>query len=342
MASFYSNCSTLALNCVLYADSGLVNTVPAGFYSDGVSCFEANGLGVVTAVSPCAVACDIEITGITSTDPTTVGGTDGTITAIFSTTHGPSTYTLNGGSSLPASSPLVISGLSSSVPYTVIITDGNACSVQSTVTLGQSATLFDADWIMVTYQFTDGSDLDTRTRIALPDVGMDLQSEYLGWSCKGSFDNINADLSYTLGGGADPNAYILLFGNDNTGLGFESVLVNVTRFKQQFPAATDFTIDLRGFWYSSQGFNPVIAATTLWKGGTPIHDGCEVGITPFCWTNPTAQFTQTIDSVPKVVTLFPPTNKGISPGQRIATLKYNLTTLIAVLNNADVTTPEVL
>jgi len=341
MASFYSNCSTLALNCVLYADSELANTVPAGFYSDGTSCFEANGLGVVIAINPCIVPCDLEITGITSTDPTTLGGTDGTITVIFSTTHGPSTYTLNAGPSLPATSPLVVPGLSSSVPYTIVITDSNACSVQSTVTLGQSATIFDADWIQVTYEFTDGLDLDTRTRIALPDVGQDLQSEYLGWSCLGTWDNISPNLPFSGGGTADPTTHILLFGGDNTGTGFESVLVNVTRFKQQYPAATEFTIDLRGFWFNTQGFNPVIAATTLWKGGTPIHDGCVTG-SPFCWTNPTAQFTGTIDSVPKVVTLTPLSNKNLSPGERIATLKYNLTTLIAVLNNADTTTPEVL
>jgi hypothetical protein len=286
----------------------------------------------------------LEIILVTSTNPTTLGGTDGTITITFSTPSNPSTYTLNGVPKGAVVSPLVVTGLSAEIEYTVAITDSAACTKQSVITLGQSATLFDADWIMATYQFTDGIDLDTRTRMVTPDIGQDTQPEYLGWGCQGGIDLVNPFIPYTEGGAATPSEYILLFGNDNTGNGFESILVNIQRLKAQLPQTTEFVLDLRSFWFTTTGVQPVIAAVTLWKGGTPIHDGCVVSFSaPFCWTNPTADFTGTIDSVPKVITLHPPDHaaKQASSGERVATLRYNLNTFIAVLDNADVTTPSV-
>ena len=344
MASFYSNCTPLAINCYLYSDPTLTNIVPAGYYSNGIDCYQADINGKIIAITTCTVPCDLAIVGnIITTDPTTLGGTNGTITINFTTSNGPSTYTLNGGPPGPAVSPLVINGLSSNIDYTVIITDSNNCSIQATLTLGQTATLFDADWIMVTYQFTDGLDLDTRTRIVVPDVGQDTQPEYLGWFCKGSVDLVNPVLSYSGSGSADPTQYIMLFGNDNLGTGFESILINVQRLKVQQPLATNFTVDLRAFWFSSIGVQPVIAAVTLWKGGVPIHNGC-INDNPYCWTNIGATFTGSIDSVPKVITLAPShagNERAESSGERVATLKYNLNTYVAVLNNADVTTPSV-
>jgi hypothetical protein len=324
MATLYSNCNILALNCSLYIDPILSSLVSAGFHSNGSNCYETDSLGKIIAITPCTVPCDLAVTGgITSTDPTILGGTDGTITINFTTSNGPSTYTVNGGPSGPAVSPLVITGLSSFVEYFVEITDSANCTVNATITLGQTAIRFDADWIMVSYEFTDGSDLDTRTRIAIPDIGQDTQPEYIGWSCLPTYPTTDIP--------------ILTWGYDNTGTGFESVLIDVIRFKQLYPVATEFIVDLRGFWFGSQGFNPVNAGVTLWKGGTPVKNGCG----SYCWTNPTAAFTNTIDSVPKVVTLKPTSNKGLSPGERVATMKYNLATYVTILDNADNTTPSV-
>lgn len=328
MATIYSDCTPLALNCYVYSDPILQFIAPQGFYSNGVDCYEVDVNGQVVAITTCTIPCDLTIGEVTSTDPTTLGGTDGTITINFTTSHGPSTYTLNAGPPGAAVSPLVITGLSSLIEYTVVITDSNGCTIQASLTLGQSATKFDADWIMVSYEFTDGTDLDTRTRIAIPDIGQDTQPEYLGWSCLTVYPTSGTP--------------ILAWGYDNTGTGFESVLIDLVRFKQLYPLETEFTIDLRGFWYGAQGFNPVNAGVTLWKGGIPVKNGCIALGTPYCWTNPTAAFTKTIDSVPKVVTLKPISNKGQSPGERIATMKYNLTTFVAILDNNDITTPEVI
>jgi len=191
---------------------------------------------------------------------------------------------------------------------------------------------------MVTYEFTNGSDLDTRTRIAIPaTVGQDTQPEYLGWSLLGAF---GPAIPYTTPIASVDN-HIIMWGGDNTGVGFESILVNVKKFKIDYPAAPEFIVDLRGFWYGNVGTIPVVAAVTLWKGGTPVHDGCVQG-TAYCWTNAGATYTVTLDSVPKQITLKPSSgNQSGSSGERIATLKYNVTTFVATLNNADVTTPAV-
>jgi len=322
MTTYFSSCTPIVLNCHLFYDPELTIPVNNGFYSDGTNCFEVTGfLGEITAITPCAIPCNLAFTGITTTDPTSVGGTDGTITANFTTVHGPSTYTLNGVDQGAAVSPLVITGLSGATPYTIVITDSNACTATTTVTLGISATLFDADWIMVTYEFVDGLDLDTRSRIAVPDIGQNTQPEYLGWDVLEAFPATGIP--------------IVKWGDDNVGTGFESILINIPRFKQLFPAETEFIVDLRCFWFDEVGVIPVVAGVTLWKGGLPVEDGCG----GYCWTNPTATATGTIDSVPKVITLN--TTDGNTSGERLATLKYNLNTFIAVLNNADVTTPSV-
>lgn len=324
MANFYSLCSPLLINCVLYQDASLMFPISSGFHSDGDNCYQTDSGGKIVAITPCVSPCDLNISGVVSTDPTTLGGSDGTITVDYNTSNGPSTYSLNAAPMGAAANPLVITGLSSNVEYTIEITDSNACTASTTVTLGQTATRFDADWIMATFEFTDGADLDTRTRIAIPDIGQDAQPKYLGWAVLSSYPGVGVP--------------IITWGGDNTGTGFESVLINVSRFKELFPSETQFTVDLRGFWFNAPGVNPVIAAVTLWKGGTPIHNGCF----NFCWTNPTALFTGTIDSVPKVITLFPPNgSESTSSGERLATLKYDLVNFIAVLNNADVTTPSV-
>jgi len=358
--NFFSDCIPLDVGCKLYSDPEYTIPVPDSFYSDGTDCYTLVN-GIITAKNPCVTTCDLVISNVTSTDPTTLGGTDGTITIVFTGSNGPFTYSIAnavlgsdpfiiGGAAV---SPLTITGLSSNISYSVTIVDANNCTASATVTLGQSATLFDADWIQITYEFTAGRDLDTRTRIVSPNIGQDTQAEYLGYYCYSGFDTVSPPItSYDVGKYEDPNNYMILFGGDNRGLGFESVLINIKRFKQLIPGATEIVVDIRGFWHTTGEVSnvPVNAGITLWKDktpkiNTPLIDGCvdmeaEVGYQfPFCWTYADALYTKTIDSVPKEITL--QHNGNGTSGQRIATLKYNLTTFVTVLNNADVTTPSV-
>lgn len=188
------------------------------------------------------------------------------------------------------------------------------------------AFVFDADYMLLTYQFTDGLDLDTRTRIVTPDVGQDAQTKYVGWGVASVWPTTGTPL--------------LDWGGDNTGTGFESVLVNVAQLKASYPGASTLVVDLRAFWYNTQGFNPVNVAATLWKGGTPIKQG-SAGSPAFSFTNPTATATLNISSVGKQITLAPTTNKQQSSGERVATLTYNLQTNTGSFNTNDTTTPSV-
>ncbi len=348
MEMFYSNCQDIALDCFLFIDGGMTIPVSAGFYSNGIDSFETDFTGKVIAITTCVVVCTLELTFTTSTPPTTLGGTDGTITMEFTTSAGPSTYTLNGVPKGAAVSPLVVTGLEAAVEYTIAITDSAACTKQAVMTLGQSATLFDADWLQATYEFTTGTDLDTRSRIALPDVGMNIQANYLGWGRNGGYDPLNGYLTgYNDGKTADPLNFLILFGGDNVGNGFESILVNINRFKELFPGETQITIDLRAFWYNhlptNPGLGPINAAVTLWKDadppvGKPVHGGCG----GYCWTYLGAADTKPIDSVPTYITdINKVTTDPLTGGVRIATLKYNLNTSVTILDNSDTTTPEI-
>jgi hypothetical protein len=274
---------------------------------------------VTPTVTPSRVACDLSITTVVTTNPTNQAGTNGTSVVTFTTSNGPSTYTLNGVSKGACTSPLTISNLSSSIEYTVVITDSNSCTAQKVFTLGQTSFTFDADYIILTYQFTDGQDLDTRTRIVTPNVGQTTQTNYIGWGVQSQWPTTGIP--------------ILTWGGDNRGTGYESVLVNLVRYSQLYPSNSEIVLDLRAEWFTTLGTNPVIVAATLYKGGTIT------GPTSYTFGNTGYSSTAQINSVNQTITLF--TQSAGTSGQRVATLTYNVATNVGTFNNSDTTTPSV-
>jgi hypothetical protein len=273
--------------------------------------------------TPTNIPCDLTIVSTITTAPTNVGGTNGTATITFTTSNGPSTYSLNNVEQGPCISPLVISNLYSSIEYVVVIKDSNNCTMQSTFTLGETTFSFNADYLMLTYQFTDGLDLDTRTRIVSPNIGQDTQADYVGWALLSQYPTTG-----------NP---IIIWGGDNQGLGFESVLIDLNEYKNQYPSDNTIVVDLRAFWYRTVGSNPVNVGGTLWKGGSPIKNGCNPITGGWsCWTNPTADETFIVDSVGTQIT-----ETERASGERVATLTYNLQTGSGTFNNNDTTTPSV-
>lgn len=187
---------------------------------------------------------------------------------------------------------------------------------------------FDADYIMLTYEFTDGIDLDTKTRIVTPDIGQTTNEDFVGYP--------NGNLSYPLN-----STPIITWGDDNRDTGFESVLINVKQLRLFAPTAQSFVLDARALWFVPGviGSNDVNIAVTLWRnpsGGAPVKNGCinENDGLPYCWTNSTA-VSASLNSVGvKIIN-----NDPSSIGQRAATLTYNLQTHIGTLNSNDTTTP---
>lgn len=184
--------------------------------------------------------------------------------------------------------------------------------------------VFDADYILLTYRFTTGTDLDTRTRIVTPNVGQDTQPEYVGWGVLSKYP-------------AAGNTYVE-WGGDNTGVGVESALIYIANIKTDYPSATSIVIDCRSFWFGTIGTTPVNIEAKLWKGGTPIKQGSG-GSPAFSWTNPTATSTFDVNSDSKTITL--QTTSNTTSGERVATLTYVIASNSGSFNINDTTTPSV-
>jgi hypothetical protein len=177
---------------------------------------------------------------------------------------------------------------------------GCKVNIQDTIARRDSTSFnFDADYIVLTYKFNGGRDLDTRTDLLYPEVGV---NNTLGYARLTQWPNYSS---------------IMKWGKDNTGVGYESVLINLINFKQQFPNETNLVIDMRGFWFNSGvvSRNPVFVNATLYKGGTvsgPNNFKFEIrGYTE----------SKSVNSVSKVVT---EKSNGSTNGTRIATLTYDL------------------
>jgi hypothetical protein len=184
---------------------------------------------------------------------------------------------------------------------------------------GETSFSFDADYIVLTYQFTNGEDLDTRTRIVSPNIGQTASAQYLGWNRQSQWPTSGTP--------------ILRWGGDNRGTGFESVVINIIRFKELYPSETVIVVDMRGWWYQALGTNPVNVAATMYKGGTIT------GPTNYTFGNTGYSSSTSVESVSKVVTDFEYHQSSVR-GERIATLTYNLSTNTGIFNNNDTTTPS--
>jgi hypothetical protein len=314
---YASNTMSVFINNTSSYNSSSIDTGSANWLTYSLTADSTKDYFIITKASA-ASACDLAISSTTTTNPSNFGGTNGSATITFTTTHGPSTYRLNGGSPISASSPLVISGLSSATAYTASITDSSNCVATSSFTLGQTTFVFDADYMVLTYEFTDGRDLDTRTRIVSPNIGQTFTGSYLGWGQQSVWPASGTP--------------ILTWGGDNTGTGFESVLVNLIAYQAAYPSNSQLVADLRGQWYGTVGSLPVNVAAKLYKGGTMVPSG-------YNFANPTATASASIASVGKVISTFSTT--ALDSGTRIATLTYDIVTNIGSFNSNDTSTPTV-
>jgi hypothetical protein len=163
---------------------------------------------------------------------------------------------------------------------------------------------FDADYIVVTYAFNDGTDLDTRTRVTVPDIGQNNLSDYIGWCCAEQWPT-----------SSNP---ILTWGGDNTGTGFESVLIDLIQFKIDYPGQNIITIQTNAAWYGTVGTNPVFIQAKLYKGGTMVAD-------PDNYTFTNEGFTAGYGTVSNGVVVNLELFGNCIDGENIKALEYNLT-----------------
>jgi hypothetical protein len=294
---------------------------------------------------------------INSTNPTNQAGTDGTATATVS--GGSGTYTYSWDTS-PVQTTQTATGLSTGVTYTVTVTDTvTTCTKSETVVVGQTTFTFDADYMVVTYQFTDGEDLDTRTRIVSIDgvtyADQNAPQRYIGWSTGNQYKLTPQTASYIESGNVCnvPIKPLAIWGSDNLLTGFESTMIDFT----QMPAGQNqIVIDCRAFWFVTLGVQPVSIGFTLYKGGCMVKQGA-FGNPAYNFTNPTAVASLSSASSSKIITALKNSSTQIvsgssdlenpnvlatnTRGQRIAVITYNKSTNIGTVDINDTSTPAV-
>lgn len=300
--------------------------------------------------------CELAIL-MTSTNPTNQAGDNGTATATVSGGSGTYTYSWN---TSPVQTTQTATGLTSGITYTVTVTDTvTSCTKSETVVVGQTTFTFDADYMVVTYQFTDGQDLDTRTRIVSIDgvtyADQNAPQRYIGWSTGNQYKLTPQTATYIESGNVCNVAVkpLAIWGSDNLMTGYESTMIDFT----QMPAGQNqIVIDCRAFWYVTPGVQPVNIGFTLYKGGCMVKQGA-YGNPAFNFTNPTAIDSLSSASSSKVITAFKNSDTEIvsgssdlenpnvlatnTRGQRIAVITYNRSTNVGTIDINDTSTPAV-
>jgi hypothetical protein len=199
-------------------------------------------------------------------------------------------------------------------------TQGTVAAPPDTTT--QNSFVFDADYIILTYQFNDGQDLDIKVRVANPDIGQNTVAKYIGYP--GTADHIDV--------WPQSGRPILQWGGDNTGTGLESVLIDVVAFQLAYPTTSKIVVDLRASWFVAVGVNPVSVIAKMYTGGT-VAANAQRNFTCTGFSN-----SSTINSVSKVITTTYTTNGN---AERLATLTYDISTGLGTFNTNDTTTPTV-
>lgn len=147
-----------------------------------------------------------------------------------------------------------------------------------------------ADFILITYQFdkSGGKDLDTRTNIESPN-----QSSVLGFCKSKSASNI-------------------VWSDDNTGFGVESVYIDINKYNSD-----DIIVVLcKAFWYSQRNSGNMSLDIRAYKGGKMKRDK----INHFQFINVGGEMVGNVISFPKNIEMKGP---KCLPGETIGRVKYN-------------------
>ena len=214
----------------------------------------------------------------------------------------------------------------------------NAQSIVSSVGVdavdcGVTEFTFDADYAVLTYKFSDASDLDTRSRIVEPHIGM---NNYLGFGAGACFP---AAASWNLT--HIPSTAVIDWSGDNTGKGYESILIDIQKLKALKPDMINFVVDLRAAWFNAgepMGVLPVEVEAIFYKGGTMLKSQPVTNPLSFEYTNPTATNSLQVTSDSKVINTRYQADSGVRL-QRLAVFKYNVVTKVGSFDINDTTTP---
>ena len=203
----------------------------------------------------------------------------------------------------------------------------------NTIDCGVTEFTFDADYAVLTYKFSDAKDLDTRSRIVEPNIGM---NNYLGFAAGACFP-VDGSWSTT----NIPSTAVIDWSGDNIGTGYESILIDIQKLKVLQPSMVNLVVDLRAAWFRSgepMGVLPVEVKAIFYKGGTMLKSQPVTNPLSFKYTNPTATNSLEVTSDSKVINTRYQDDGGVRL-QRLAVFKYNVVTKVGTFDINDTTTP---
>lgn len=214
----------------------------------------------------------------------------------------------------------------------------NAQSIVSSIGVdavdcGVTEFTFDADYAVLTYKFSDAKDLDTRSRIVEPNIGM---NNYLGFGAGPCFP-VDESWSTT----NIPSTAVIDWSGDNIGTGYESILIDIQKLKVLQPSMVNLVVDLRSAWFRSgepMGVLPVEVKAIFYKGGTMLKSKPVTNPLSYEYTNPTATNSLQVTSDSKVINTRYQADGGVRL-QRLAVFKYNVVTKVGSFDINDTTTP---
>ena len=201
------------------------------------------------------------------------------------------------------------------------------------VDCGVTEFTFDADYAVLTYKFSDANDLDTKSRIVEPNISM---NNYLGFGAGACFP---ADASWSKTN--IPSAAVIDWSGDNTGRGYESILIDIQKLKVLQPSMVNLVVDLRAGWFNEgapMGVLPVEVKAIFYKGGTMLKSQPVTNPLSYKYTNPTATNSLQVTSDSKVINTRYQDAGGVRL-QRLAVFKYNVVTKVGSFDINDTTTP---
>lgn len=205
------------------------------------------------------------------------------------------------------------------------------------VDCGVTEFTFDADYAVLTYKFNDGRDLDTRSRIVTPDIGM---NQYLGFAAGNCFPAPTSGTTWSTT--QIPSEAVIDWSGDNTGTGYESILIDIPKLKAIKSDMINLVVDLRAGWYPSDpepmGVLPVEVKAIFYKGGTMLKSQPVTSPLSYEYTNPTATSQLEVTSNSKVITTRFNDDGGVRC-ERLAVFKYNVVTKVGSFDINDTTTP---
>jgi hypothetical protein len=218
--------------------------------------------------------------------------------------------------------------------FTYRVSNGSCVSDIATVTLNifKDVIVFDADYMVLTYNFTDGRDLDTRTRIVTPNIGQNSVAQCLGYGCSYAFPT-NGSVATQI-----PVDAIIDHAGDNTGIGLESVFIDITKIKANYPGQDTIVVECRAFWWGTIGVNDVNLIASFYKGGAMLKNTPLTNPMSFNYTNPTAADSLVFNTSGKPIQ-GPIISNPSFAGYRLATFTYTISTGIGTFDLNDTTTP---